>query len=204
VRSFGLPELDSYVSRKTAPGIVREYILQVLVPDVVKRLYGVGMGLTRHPTPVVLPGGKHGPPRIEMVDMEAPVGVQVLALAKLIDKGVPGLKAGALGEAVPFRGVIVMGSLEGLDEARRQAERHRAQEFSIGTGIDSLALTSGGGYRPPPGHQVTVIEDDFSALGPNGSSPHTNGRSDHAPPARSRKLTKAQQIAAKRRARKKR
>lgn len=90
-------------------------------------------------------------------------------------------------ERPPMSGVIVLGTLEGMDEARQRAQAFREREQG------GRALPSGR-YVPPPGHEVVVIEDDLKMLGSGTAAP---ARPDDA--ANATALTLAQQIAERRR-----
>ena len=91
-------------------------------------------------------------------------------------------------ERPPISGVIVLGTLEGMDDARSRAQAFREREQG------GRALASGR-YVPPPGHEVVVIEDDLSMSGNGMAAPARPGNAANATAK-----TLAQGIAERRRA----
>lgn len=181
------PSIQHFVSTGLTTRLVREFVRETMVPDAIERIRAIGMGETEHPIPVVVPGGKHGPPRVEVIDVPAPPAVQVQALSKLIDTGAPRPRAQD-GEGVKIAGVIVFGE-EGPQLVRARELAARQRQLAQGS-----AAHATNDYKPPPGHQVMVIDDDLSGS-KHGPSP------DDAPaPPTARKPTKAQEIAARRKA----
>lgn len=178
----------TFVSRNLTTRIVREWVREVMVPDALLRLKEIGHGETLHPVPVALPPGQGQPARVEVVMVAAPPNVQVSALSKIVDVGAPRPRQ-TEGEGAKLLGVMVLGQ-EGpaMQAAREIAQRQRTEERGLPPPRED--------YKPPPGHQVVVIEDDLSGVtqGPTPDDPP-------APPAK-KAPTKAQQIAARRKANK--
>ena len=80
-------------------------------------------------------------------------------------------------------GVIVLGPESPmLEEARRRAHAHRQAEYGVVEHTE---------YVPPPGHQVVVVEEDLSGATPLAQSVKVSAE---------KPLTRAQEIAARRRA----
>lgn len=184
-----VPKLLDYLDRQGHPIVtirtVRAYVRDCVVPELVKRMYRVAMGIELFEVPTQFGG---------TVIVPATATVQMNTARALVELGVPRPQR-AEGEGMPFAGIIVIGS-EGpeLQEARDRARAHRLEDH--GNGVHQISQQA---YLPPPGHRVAIIEDDLSNPGT-----HTNGRDpDAAPlPITPRPMTKAQEIAARRRAEK--
>lgn len=173
--SSALPPMHHFVKTGLSASTIRSYVRETIVPEAIKRLYDMGMGLTSHDTVV----------GFEIVKMEAPPAVQRGALMDLARIGVPSPKPGDDG-LTRIPGILVLGELE-LGKARARAAQARVAEHG------PVAQIGRGGYVAPEGHEVVVVEENFE-------SP---SRSDENPTvaARPRKPSKHQSIAEKRRAR---
>lgn len=173
-----LPAIGQQAVKGVQAKVIRDYVRAVMIDGVVKRAFGLGMGIVKIKQPVVVGN------RVEMIEAEASDSVQRAALADLMRIALP---SKIEGETTPFRGVIVMGEA-GLVEARNRNERDR-----IATTGPPKQIAE---YTPPPGFNVTVIEDDLTGAAPAASP-------DDAPPPASTTpvTTRAREIAAKRRSR---
>lgn len=179
-RLRSLPDLNAPIV-SIASKVVRDYVRAVLVEPAIKRQFGIGMGLiTFKQAFVTKNGGNIG---VEVIETEAPPGVQAKALHDIISIGVPSRVVGDDGPT-KIMGVLVLGEI-GMQEARSRA----AQDRIADTGPPQLTT----GYVPPPGYEVIVIEDDLSGEVPPASP-------DDPPSQPTPMLTKAQQLAANRRA----
>lgn len=110
----GKPAIGDVKVKHTAK-VVRDWVRSVLVPDAVKRMYDIGMGIQTFDTPTAAGN---------VVQVEAPPSVQQKALQALIQLGVP-TQLGIVdedGNSLP--GVFALGALD-LDAARQQAHGDR-------------------------------------------------------------------------------
>jgi hypothetical protein len=185
------PELDSLPSvgaealSAFASNVVRDYVRAVLVEPAIKRQFGIGMGIVKFTKPVAVAGVG-----VQMAVVEADAAVQQRALQHIISIGVPPKTEGGTG---PVRGVIFLGAPEGtMAEVRARAEADRI----AATGPPQLLRE----YVAPPGYEVMVVEDDLSG----GKAPTSPDDPPPAPTTAAPVKTKAQELAAKRRQRRKR
>lgn len=179
-----VPKLSGYVhGTGIAIRTVRAYVRDELMPDIIERMYEVAMGIQTFDVPTMVG---------TIVNVPASATVQMNTARALVELGVPKPRAQE-GEGMPFAGIIVIGS-EGpqLQEARDRARAHRLEDH----GVASISPQQQR-YLPPPGHQIAIVEDDLSNPARN-----TGGRDpDAAPdPIPNRPMTKAQEIAARRKA----
>lgn len=175
----GLPDVGDAALKGVQSKVVREYVRAVMIDPALKRLFGIGMGYITVEN-VVVAGNA-----VRVVKTEAPATVQRAALSEILRIGVP---PKVEGETAPFRGVIVLGEA-GLVEARR---RNAADRLEVTGPPKQIAE-----YTPPPGFNVTVIEDDLTGAQVPASP-------DDAPPpptSTAPVTTKARELAAKRRSR---
>lgn len=173
-----MPTIGEVAIKGQTAKVIREYVRAVMIDAVVKRQFGIGMGIVKIKQPIVVGN------RVEMIESEASDTVQRAALAELIRVALP---TKVEGEQTPFRGVIVLGEA-GMVEARRRNAADRLEA----TGPPKQIAE----YTPPPGFNVTVIEDDLTGAAPAASP------DDAPPPANMTPVTtRAREIAAKRRSR---
>ena len=184
--------IDQFVSRNITTRLVREFVRETIIPDAIERMRAIGHGEIEFPQAIMVPGGKDQPGRIEIVDVQAPASVQVSALAKLVDIGAPRVTQG--NEGVKMIGVIAIGT-EGpeLQRARELAAQNRVAERGL--------PPPGQEYKPPPGHRVMVIEDDLTGTKRPPSPDDATSAAPAVPPSPIQ--SKARELAAKRRAKKK-
>ncbi len=174
-----MPTIGEVAIKGQTAKVIREYVRAVMIDAVVKRNFGIGMGIVKIKTPFVVGNN------VQLIECEARDSVQQRALSELIRVALPTKQEG---EAAPFRGVIVLGEA-GMVEARRRNE------------VDRLAATGPpkqiAEYTPPAGFNVTIIEDDLTGQQVPASP-------DDAPPPPSSAApvtSKARELAAKRRSR---
>jgi hypothetical protein len=179
-RIDAIPDLRKYVAASTGIPIrtVRAYVREHMVPELVSRMFDVAMGVQTFKVATMVG---------TIVEVPASATVQTNTARALVELGVPRPRANE-GEGVPFSGVLVLGELE-LGQARERAASQRIEDHGYGQ-----RAIGAGGYVPPEGHQVKVIEDDLSNV------TRTNPDAPPAPIDPHRPLTKAQEIAARRRA----
>lgn len=182
--SKSLPAIRNYVGRGMTARVTREYVREVMLEPALRRLHDIGHGIAKFDTPI-----GDG----VVLKLEAPAAVQRGALSDVIAIGVPKLRGGIDGDGSPIQGVIVLGTLEGLDDARQRAAAARMEDHGVVQGTGPPRVT-GGQYVPPPGHEIVVYEEDLT-----GSKPRPSP-DDAPPPTTSAVLTKAQEIAARRKA----
>lgn len=178
--------------------LVRDWVRSVLMIDVIERMYDIGMGIEKFDVPTEAGN---------IVTVPAFASVQVAALAKLIDIGVPrqlGLVDGG-GDALP--GVIALGALDlKAVQERAMAERFpppaAGVEVAAGNGSEAGIRENGGAQLSPSvlakqaRGEMEVVEIEESALAPaDGERP-----GELPPPPLDPKPTLAQQILARRRA----
>ncbi len=182
--SLTIPDIHEPIKRVSA-ALVRDWVRANLVPAAVQRMHDIGHGVTKFDVPTAAGN---------TVRVPAPSSVQQRALAAIISIGVP-QQLGLTGEGGELPGVIALGPLE-LDEARREAHQGRFPLPTSG-GIEvPLSPASGAPiYTPPEGHEITVVEEGIGSTG-------SDTRGEVAPPAPPSTPTLAQQILARRRARK--
>lgn len=152
--SGSVPDITVPLKRVSA-AIVRDWTRAALVPAALKRLYDIGMGVTRFEVPTMAGN---------VVKIPAPASVQARALQAVIGVGVP-QSVGLTGEGEQLPGVIAVGEWE--------LEEHRIEAHS---GVRSLpAAVSTGGIEVPPeppaqepyvapeGHEVVEIVESATA-----------------------------------------
>lgn len=178
---------------------IRDWVRAELIPPALLRLYRIGMGIEKFKIPT-----QAG----HLVDVEAFASVQVDALSKLVDIGVPrqlGLVDNTDGE---LPGIMALGTLD-LEEVQGVHEQrylvagngHRSNggaevspadpsrpEFSENSGATLSPSVRAGGYEI-----VEVEQETFAA--PDGEKP-----GEVPPPPVPQEPTLAQQILARRRA----
>lgn len=176
-RLRSLPDLSAPIV-SIASKVVRDYVRALLVEPAIKRQFGIGMGIIKFQTPVVVKDS------VVMTEIEAPAAVQVKALHDLISIGVPPRTVGDDGPR-KVMGVLVLGEI-GMQVARDRAAQDRIND----SGPPQL---NGGEYVPPPGYEVVIVEDDLTGTVPPASP-------DDPPPQPPQTMTKAQRLAANRRA----
>lgn len=140
-----------FVGVKSA--LVRDWVRAALVPSAVKRLYDIGMGVTRFDVPTMAGN---------TVRVPAPAAVQTRALQGIIGIGVP-QQLGLLSDEDNVPGVIAVGEWE-LAAARGDAEPDPTAigPVDLPPSNDSIAHALGdvlGEYRPPAGHDVVVVDE---------------------------------------------
>jgi hypothetical protein len=178
--------------------VVRDWVRAQLIPAALTRLYNIGMG-TQKFTIATEKGG--------LVDVEAFASVQVEALSKLVDLGVPrqlGL-VDSDGEDLP--GVIALGVLE-LDEVQRDQHSERfpqLKRLGEGDGVEVAAddesqtgISDIGDVMLSPsvrsgGYEIVEVPQE-AMIAKDGEKP-----GEVPPPPLSTEPTLAQQILAKRR-----
>lgn len=111
--------------------IMREWVRSALLPDVVRRMYNIGMGVQTFDTPTEAGN---------IVRIEAPPAVQQRALQSLMIMGVP-TQLGITddnGETLP--GVIALGAID-LDAAQQAAhgERYSPLVTNLQAGLEAVA-----------------------------------------------------------------
>lgn len=100
--------------------VVRDFVRSMMLPDAIARLYNIGMGFETFTVPIAVPGMKDHPPHVKMVDVEAEARVQVGALGKLLDIGLPRQVGLVDGSDKELPGVFTLGPMQ-LEEAREIA-----------------------------------------------------------------------------------
>lgn len=178
--------------------LVREWVRATLVPPALKRMYNIGMGVTTFDVPTMAGN---------VVNVPAPPSVQQRALAAVIAIGVPP-QLGITSESSDIPGVIALGTMEEMAEARAEAHgaRFPMRQLSQG-GIEIAATepttepatepTSETRYTPPAGHEVVEVIEGVDG-------PGVVDTTDLPPAVISTEPTLAQRILAKRRERTKR
>jgi hypothetical protein len=188
--------------------LIRDWVRSQLIPSAVMRLFEIGTGQAKFDVPTEAGN---------VVTVEAFASVQVQALAKLVDIGVPrqlGL-IDSTGEDLP--GVIALGPLE-LDELQtiQHAQRFPQLARFAGNGAENGHPSNGDAEVSPAGpsqpafsetdgvvlspsvrsggYEIVEIEQDAMAA-PEGQKP-----GEVPPPPIKREPTLAQQILARRRA----
>ncbi len=145
-------ELTALTDAFTVHGarVIRDWVRSVLVPEALLRLYKIGMGVEKFKIPT-----EKG-----LIDVPAFASVQVEALSKVVDVGVPrqlGLVDNT-GEDLP--GVMLLGPLD-LEEAQR-ANRQQ------------LRLVAGNGHPSNGGASVSPADPDSAVF-----SRDTGDSADH-------------------------
>jgi hypothetical protein len=131
----GKPAIGDVKVKHTAK-VVRDWVRSVLVPDAVKRMYDIGMGIQTFDTPTAAGN---------VVQVEAPPSVQQKALQALIQLGVPTQLGIVDGDDNALPGVFALGALD-LDAARQQAhgdryvapEAHARAVATLQAGLDNV------------------------------------------------------------------
>lgn len=156
--------------KAVSSSLVRDWVRSALVPDAVKRLFDIGMGVTRFDVPTMAGN---------TVNVAAPSSVQVRALQGVVAIGVP-QQLGLTDDADPVPGVLAVGEWE-LAAARDEVHPGDARRLTGGIevsatdepstvalpNVDPSGVTPGSvagisNYVPPEGHEVVVVEDEDS------------------------------------------
>lgn len=154
--------------KAVSSSLVRDWVRSALVPDAVKRLFDIGMGVTRFDVPTMAGN---------TVNVPAPSSVQVRALQGVVAIGVP-QQLGLTDEADPVPGVLAVGEWE-LAAARDEVHPSDTRRLTGGIevsatdepstvalpNVDPSGVTPGSvagisNYVPPEGHDVIVVEED--------------------------------------------
>lgn len=151
-------ELAQYIGPFAAGGVaimraslVRDFVRSEIIPQVIGRLYDIGMGNTTFDE--IVPGSEGG-----IVQVEAPAGVQVAALKELVAIGIPRQLGVLDGGDREIPGVFVLGEAK-LDEAREIA----GQGEFMGTGSVDRGLDVGMQRRIEAGEFEVVELDETDA-----------------------------------------
>lgn len=96
------------------PRYFRELVRLQWADSNLKRLHEIAQGETKFATPVVLPGSKDSPARVEWHDLEAPAMVQVIAAKALVEVAIP-KQMGLVDGDDKGTGVIWMPAFEGAE-----------------------------------------------------------------------------------------
>lgn len=178
---------------------IRDWVRAELIPASLLRLYRIGMGIETFKIPTQAGN---------LVDVEAFASVQVDALSKIIDIGVPrqlGLVDNTDGE---LPGIMALGTLD-LEEAQGVHEQHYlgagnghrsngGAEVSPAAPLNPEFSENGGATLSPSvragGYEIVEVEQETFAA-PDGEKP-----GEVPPPPVPQEPTLAQQILARRRA----
>lgn len=142
---------------KVSAQVVRDWVRAVMVPPALKRMYEIGMGVTKFEVPTMAGN---------VVQVGAPASVQQKALAAVIALGVPPQVGIADGSEDETPGVLAVGEWE-LQDAREAVHGSRA---ALPPGVVSSGSepsepapaaeepTAGEpAYQPPEGHGVVEV-----------------------------------------------
>jgi hypothetical protein len=149
---------------RVSANVVREWARAVLVPPALKRLYEMGMGVTKFATPTAAGN---------VISIEAPPAVQRAALSAVIGIGVPA-QVGLIGETDERPGVLALGEWDDvagaspLDQARAEAHAGMRGMGAIASGgievtdhsPSSPASSPAPTYSAPVGHEVIEVVED--------------------------------------------
>jgi hypothetical protein len=183
---------------KVSAQVVRDWVRAMMVPPALKRMYEIGMGVTKFEVPTMAGN---------VVQVGAPASVQQKALAAVIALGVPPQVGIADGSEDETPGVLAVGEWE-LQDAREAVHSSRAAlppgvvpaEPEPSEPANEPASDAGEpAYRPPEGHGVVeVIERG------DGTSEIVNAPAEALPARAPDTALLAKLILAKRRLAKKR
>lgn len=142
--------------KAVSSSFVRDWVRSALVPDAVKRLFDIGMGVTRFDVPTMAGN---------TVNVAAPSSVQVRALQGVVAIGVP-QQLGLTDDADPVPGVLAVGEWE-LAAARDEVHPSDTRRLTGGIEVPERTEPDDCGdvlhsYQPPEGHEVVVVEDEDS------------------------------------------
>jgi len=167
--------------------LVRDWVRSELLPEVIPRLYDIGMGVQKFDVPTMAGN---------VVTVPAPASVQVNAIATLIDVGMGHNKHDETGmDELP--GVFALGELE-LVAVQERNEQLRSSGGILASGNGSPPeFSETTGATVPEGHEVVEVDEDpMKGIG-NGTHPGEEPPPE-PPPA---PPTLEQQILARRRMR---
>lgn len=176
-------DLDEYVNRAAKnyrAKLVRDWALDVLCPPAIRRMYEMGMGITKFDVPTMVGS---------IVSVPAPAAVQRAALHDVIQVGLPGQLGLVDAEGNQLPGVIALGA---YDMHAAQAQIHGTRFEAIGAAVqaelhanDQIADVpppkATGGYEVPKDHELVVVEEDGTAATRNDDTPPPAERDDDTP-----------------------
>lgn len=115
------------------PRFLREFVRKQYANSSLARLYEIAQGEATFLIPVAVPGMKDCPPRVEMVEAEAPAMVQTIAAKALIEVAIP-KQMGLVDGEDKGTGVIFMPAME--TQAAEDAD-YEVMEEEIGPESDA-------------------------------------------------------------------
>ena len=109
------------------PKYFRELVRQQFAEENIQFLHDTAMGDQKFETPVVLPGGGKGvPPRVEVVEVEAPSAVRVKAAEAILGIAIPRQSGLVDGDDKGITGIML---LPPLDAAHGEGDDHGGKEI---------------------------------------------------------------------------
>lgn len=166
VHEYSDAQLVKKAAGSISAKIVRQWALAELVPDAVKRMYDIGMGIQTFNTPTQAGN---------VVQVEAPAAVQRAALHDLISIGLPAQVGIVDDEGNVMPGVIALGEYD-MIAAQELAHGPRfAAHSGIAGAIEGalheadrvgevLPPSSGSTYELPAEHELVVVEEGIGTI----------------------------------------
>lgn len=140
--------------KQVSSSLVRDWVRATLVPEAVRRMYNIGMGVTKFDVPTMAGN---------VVSVPAPANVQRAALHDIISIGVPPQIGLTPDDPDEVPGVLALGEWE-LARARGDVHEPERDAPRLAGGIEvpeaPESAESSPSYVPPEGHEAVVVDED--------------------------------------------